>query len=91
MHPSGSTKKNRRILVDSIAIVKDYSPATVETNLVKSVFAARSPATVRGLSPGTEYLVSVSAFDAEGNGSKPSDLIAVTTGDEGVPLSVRIR
>jgi hypothetical protein len=91
MRPSDSTKKNRRILVDSIAIVKDYSPATVETNLVKSVFVARSPATVRGLSPGTEYLVSVSAFDADGNESMPSDPLRVETSDEGVPLSVRIR
>jgi hypothetical protein len=86
----GTGNAKRVVYTDYIAFI-GATAAKVTTNVIDSVFAARSPATVRGLSPGTEYLVSVSAFDAEGNGSKPSDPIAVTTGDEGVPLSVRIR
>ena len=87
---SGNDDKHR-VIIDEISFIRGYVPATVETNLVKSVFAAQSPATARGLNPNTEYIVSVSAFDAEGNGSKPSDPIKVTTGDDDAPLSVIIR
>lgn len=82
---------NKRIVYVDYMAFTGASAGNAATNVVATLFAARSPATVRGLSPGTEYLVSVSAFDAEGNGSKPSDPIAVTTGDEGSPLAVRIR
>lgn len=82
---------NKRIVYVDYMAFTGASAENAATNVVATLFAARSPATVRGLSPGTEYLVSVSAFDAEGNGSKPSDPIAVTTGDEGSPLAVRIR
>ena len=82
---------NHRVIIDEMSFIRGYSPAHVATNFVKSVFATGSPARVGGLSPSTEYIVTVSAFDADGNESRPSDPLRVETSDEGVPLSVRIR
>ena len=88
---NSGNQQYHRVIIDEISFIRGYSPAGVATNFVKSVFAAGSPARARGLSPSTEYIVTVSAFDADGNESRPSDPLRVETSDEGVPLSVRIR
>lgn len=75
---SGNADQHR-VIIDEISFIRGYSPAGVATNLVKSVFAAGSPARARGLSPSTDYIVTVSAFDAEGNESDFSDPLAVRT------------
>ena len=75
---SGNANQHR-VMIDEISFIRGYSPAGVATNFVKSVFAAGSPAKARGLSPSTEYIVTVSAFDAGGNESDFSDPLAVRT------------
>jgi hypothetical protein len=84
----GSSK--RVVYVDYMAFV-GATAANIATDVVATAFAEGAAARVKGLSPDTEYLVTVSAFDAEGNESRPSDPLPVRTSDEGVPLSVRIR
>jgi len=91
LQPSDATKKNRRILIDYLAFARDYSPASISTNLVQTVFTTGNTARVRGLSPSADYLVTVTAFDAEGNESSPSEPLAVTTNGDAIPFSIRIR
>lgn len=92
LRPSDTANGNRRILIDSIAFVRGYSPAGVSTNFVKTAFTSGSATCpVRGLVPRTEYVANVTAFDADGNESRPSEPLAVATSGEAVPFSVRIQ
>ena len=92
LEPSDDTKKNRRILIDYLAFIRDYCPAITSTNLVKTAFVTDSTTySVRGLCPRTEYVARITAFDAEGNESSPSEPLAVTTNGEALPFSIRIQ
>ena len=91
LEPSDTAKTNRRILIDYLAFVRDYSPASVSTNYVKTVFASGNAVTIRGLSPNSAYVVSVSAFDEDGNESKQSELISFMTGSEELPFIIRLQ
>ena len=82
-------KKYHRVIIDEISFVRNFA---VSTNLVKTAFVTGSTTySVRGLCARTEYVARITAFDADGNESRPSDPLRVETSDEGVPLSVRIR
>ena len=82
---------NHRVIIDEIAFVRDYSPASVSTNLVKTVFTTGNAATIRGLSPNSTYVVSVSAFDEDGNESTPSEPIPFMTNSEELPFVIRLQ
>ena len=82
---------NHRVIIDHLAFIRDYSPASVSTNLVKTVFATGNTSTIRGLSPYSSYVVSVSAFDEDGNESKQSELISFMTGSEELPFIIRLQ
>ena len=95
LRPSGTENGNRRILIDTIAFVRDYAPAHVETNIVQTaVVPANGPdarTTVRRLTPNADYLVTVTAFDEEGNESAPSEPLAVSTNGKDIPFSMHIQ
>jgi hypothetical protein len=84
-------KTKHRIIIDEMSFVRDYSPASVSTNLVKTVFSTGNAARIRGLSPNSSYVVSVSAFDEDGNESKQSELISFMTGSEELPFIIRLQ
>ena len=81
---------DRIVYVDYMAFT-GASAGNAATNVVATLFTAGSPMTMRRLSPSTEYIVTVSAFDAEGNESSPSEPLAVTTNGEAIPFSIRIQ
>ena len=86
---NSGNKQFHRVIIDEISFVRNFA---VSTNLVKTAFVTDSTTySVRGLCPRTEYVARITAFDADGNESRPSDPLHVETSDEGVPLSVRIR
>lgn len=86
------TSHKRVVYVDYLAFVNTGPTTICETNLVKTAVVTGSTTySVRGLCPRTEYVARITAFDADGNESRPSDPLHVETSDEGVPLSVRIR
>ena len=92
LFPSDSAKGNRRILIDHLAFVQDYSPEAVETNVVKTAFVADSTTySVRGLCPRTEYIARITAFAADGNESDSSEPLLVSTAGAELPFTVRIR
>ena len=82
---------NHRIIIDEIAFVRDYSPASVSTNLVKTVFATGNTSTIRGLSPYSSYIASITAFDADGNESEPSEPISFMTNGAELPLVIKLQ
>lgn len=86
---NSGNKKYHRVIIDEISFVRNF---TVSTNLVKTAFVTDSTTySVRGLCPRTEYVARITAFDAEGNESGPSEPLAVTTNDEAIPFSIRIQ
>lgn len=84
-------KNKHRIIIDEMSFIRDYSPASVSTNLVKTVFSTGNAARITGLSPNSSYVVSVSAFDEDGNESKQSELISFMTGSEELPFIIRLQ
>lgn len=82
-------KKYHRVIIDEISFVRNFA---VSTNLVKTAFVTNSTTySVRGLCPRTEYVARITAFDAAGNESSPSEPLAVTTNGEALPFSIRIQ
>ncbi len=82
---------SRRVVhVDCLAFIRDYVPACVETNAVKTVATTGTSQTIRGLKPNSRYLVYVTAFDSEGNESAPSAPVEVETNDRELPFTIRI-
>jgi len=82
----------RRVIIDYLAFIRDYSPSSVSTNLVKTVFPTGSTTyCARGLRPWTEYITTISAFDADGNESEPSEPISFMTNGAELPLVIRLQ
>lgn len=85
-------KTKHRIIIDEMSFIRDYSPASVSTNLVKTVFPTGSTTyCARGLRPWTEYIAKITAFDAEGNESEPSEPISFMTNGAELPLVIRLQ
>lgn len=81
----------RRVIIDYLAFVRDYSPSSVSTNLVKTVFSTGNAARIRGLSPYSSYIAYVTAFDADGNESEPSEPISFMTNGAELPLVIKLQ
>lgn len=81
----------RRVIIDYLAFIRDYSPASVSTNLVKTVLTTGNAATIRGLSPNSSYIASITAFDADGNESEPSEPISFMTNGAELPLVIKLQ
>ena len=90
LFPSDSSKGNRRILIDRLAFVHDYSPEVVETNVVKTVFTTCETTTVRGLKPNSEYIAQVLAF-CDGYMSPPSASLDFETNGSEIPFIIGLR
>ena len=77
--PTDASSGDRRILIDEMYFVSGYAAGRSITNILPSQVVGRNMAKVKGLEPLTRYVTFVTAFDAEGNASDPSDEIDVTT------------
>ena len=85
-------KTKHRIIIDEMSFIRDYSPASVSTNLVKTVFPTGSTTyCARGLSPWTEYIAKITAFDEDGNESEPSEPISFMTNGAELPLVIKLQ
>ena len=82
---------NKRVVYVDYMAFTGAPTVNAATNVVATLFTAGSPMTVRGLSPNADYLVTVTAFDAEGNESSPSEPLLVSTTGTELPFTVRIR
>ena len=92
LRPSDSTKTNRRILIDKIAVTSTGPTTICETNLVKTAFATGcTTCSIDGLTPRTEYIARATAFDTNGNESDPSEPISFTTDGSTPPFAIRLK
>jgi len=86
---NSGNKKYHRVIIDELSFVRDHA---VETNLVKTAFAAgTTTCSVKGLVPRTQYVARATAFDADGNESAPSDPTSFTTDDAALPLVLTLQ
>ena len=91
LNTQGANSK-RVVYIDYMAFIGDSLSTDLSTNLVKTAFVTDSTTySVRGLCPRTEYVARISAFDADGNESSPSEPLAVTTNGEAIPFSIHIK
>lgn len=79
---SFSLGEQRKVLIDSVALVAGYQPGVPVTNVVRVAesvpYAATAEYPIDGLSPGTEYAFSVRSMSG-GNVSDASPVCTVTT------------
>lgn len=80
----------RIVHVDYLAFSDTSACVPPATNIVASFTTTSRTGTCRGLNRGTNYLVRVSAFDAEGNESDFSDPLAVRTLST-IPTKITLR
>lgn len=80
----------RIVHVDYLAFTDTSACVPPSTNLVASFFATAPTVDRKGLRPGADYLVRVSAFDAGGNESDFSDPLAVRTLST-IPTKITLR
>ena len=91
LNTQGANSK-RVVYIDYMAFIGDSLSTDLSTNLVKTAFVTGSTTySVRGLCPRTEYVARITAFDADGNESSPSEPLAVTTNGEAIPFSIHIK
>ena len=91
LNTQGANSK-RVVYIDYMAFIGDSLSTDLSTNLVKTAFVTNSTMyCARDLSPRTQYIARITAFDAYGNESKLSEPLAVTTNDEAIPFSIRIQ
>ena len=87
-----SAKSGRRIWIDSIDILSGYVPEKTVTNTLETMTVAGTErATLRGLVRGSKCVVTVRAFDADGNRSKASDPLEFTLDGKDGGFAVRVR
>jgi len=85
---NSGNKQYHRVIIDEISFVRNFA---VSTNLVKTVFATGNATTIRGLSPYSSYIASITAFDADGDESEPSEPISFMTNGSELPLVIRLQ
>ena len=91
LNTQGANSK-RVVYIDYMAFIGDSLSTDLSTNLAKTAFVTDSTTySVRGLCPRTEYVARITAFDADGNESSPSEPLAVTTNGEAIPFSIHIK
>lgn len=91
LNTQGANSK-RVVYIDYMAFIGDSLSTDLSTNLVKTAFVTNSTMyCARDLSPRTQYIARITAFDAEGNESSPSEPLAVTTNGDAIPFSIRIQ
>ena len=91
LNTQGANSK-RVVYIDYMAFIGDSLSTDLSTNLVKTAFVTNSTMyCARDLSPRTQYIARITAFDADGNESSPSEPLAVTTNGDAIPFSIRIQ
>jgi hypothetical protein len=91
LNTQGANSK-RVVYIDYMAFIGDSLSTDLSTNLVKTAFVTNSTMyCARDLSPRTQYIARITAFDADGNESDSSEPLLVSTASAELPFTVRIR
>ena len=84
-------KTNHRVIIDEMKFIKNYSPAGERHELVQEINTSESKIRLLNLERNTDYVIKVTAINAEGKESENAELRVKTSSQNDSGFVVRIQ
>ena len=84
-------KTNHRVIIDEMKFVKNYSPAGERHDLVQEINTSESKIRLSNLERNTDYVIKVTAIDADGKESENAELRVKTSSQNDSGFFIRIQ
>lgn len=84
-------KTNHRVIIDEMKFVKNYSPAGERHELVQEINTSESKIRLLNLERNTDYVIKVTAINAEGKESENAELRVKTSSQNDSGFVIRIQ
>lgn len=84
-------KTNHRVIIDEIKFIKNYSPAGERYELVQEINTSESKIRLSNLERNTDYVIRVTAIDADGKESENAELRVKTSSQNDSGFFIRIQ
>ena len=84
-------KKNHRVIIDEMKFIKNYSPAGERHELVREINTSESKIRLLNLERNTDYVIKVTAINAEGKESENAELRVKTSSQNDSGFVIRIQ
>ena len=84
-------KKNHRVIIDEMKFIKNYSPAGERHELVQEINTSESKIRLLNLERNTDYVIKVTAINAEGKESENAELRVKTSSQNDSGFVIRIQ
>ena len=84
-------KKNHRVIIDEMKFIKNYSPAGERHELVQEINTSESKIRLLNLERNTDYVIKVTAIDADGKESEKAELRVKTSSQNDSGFVIRIQ
>lgn len=84
-------KTKHRVIIDEIRFVENYSPACEKPVLLQELNTAESKIKILNLEKNSDYTITVTAVDADGEESEPAELHARTTSQNDTGFKIRVQ
>jgi hypothetical protein len=84
-------KTNHRVIIDEMKFIKNYSPAGERHELVQEINTSESKIRLLNLERNTDYVIKVTAINAEGKESENAELRVKTSSQNDSGFFIRIQ
>ena len=84
-------KKNHRVIIDEMKFIKNYSPAGERHELVQEINTSEAKIRLLNLERNTDYVIKVTAINAEGKESENAELRVKTSSQNDSGFVIRIQ
>lgn len=84
-------KTNHRVIIDEMKFIKNYSPAGERHELVQEINTSESKIRLSNLERNTDYVIKVTAIDADGKESESAELRVKTSSQNDSGFFIRIQ
>ncbi len=84
-------KTNHRVIIDEMKFIKNYSPAGERHDLVQEINTSESKIRLSNLERNTDYVIKVTAIDADGKESENAELRVKTSSQNDSGFFIRIQ
>lgn len=84
-------KTNHRVIIDEMKFIKNYSPAGERHELVQEINTSESKIRLSNLERNTDYVIKVTAIDADGKESENAELRVKTSSQNDSGFFIRIQ
>lgn len=84
-------KTNHRVIIDEMKFIKNYSPAGERYELVQEINTSESKIRLLNLERNTDYVIKVTAIDADGKESENAELRVKTSSQNDSGFFIRIQ